>query len=347
MGALTTAGVIATFNQERFVAAAVSNLAPQVDELIVVDDLSSDQTADILDSLSFPNLKVLHNTERLGVSGSFNRAVALTSADVLLVQGGDDISLPGRSDQQSKILTDDSVALVFSLPKIIDDQGRRLPDSVAGEFRAALDEDDVLGALYFGSNFICAPTVALRRKDYTSHGGFPVGLDLLQDYALWLELAAVGRCVVTTAPAAEYRKHARNLSREYSGVDSPNKRRYAAEMDYIRHRFLSQAGDRVLEQLARHLSLDLDWFGGLDREEKQGILQISHEDKLVLRRGVAYLFEVAGSANGQERLRKLGLSLRDLGELALRADHENLAGVSSALSVVRAIDRVTPSASLR
>jgi glycosyltransferase involved in cell wall biosynthesis len=342
MSALSTAGVIAAYNHERFIAEAVSRLAPQVDELFVINDASSDQTRQVLDSLSFPNLRVLHNPEQLGVSGSYNRAVALASADLLVIQGGDDVSLAGRSEAQANILRDDSVSLVCSLPRVIDDQGRHLPDSAAGEFQAANDEGDVLSRLYFGSNFICAPTVALRRKDYLRCGGFPVGLDLLQDYALWLELAAVGEFVVMEEPATEYRKHASNLSREYNGIDSPKKRRYAAEMEFIRDRFISRAPEDLLERLARHVSLDLDWFAGLDLDEKKGIIRLSHRDKLVLRRGLSHLFEIAGSPNGQERLRKLGLSLRDLSELSLRADHDNLAGVSSALAVVRAIDRITP-----
>lgn len=335
----TVAGVIAAYNHEDYIEEAVASLVGQVDEVIVVNDASADRTAEILDSMTYSNLRVIHNPRQLGVSHSYNRAVEISTSEILLIQGGDDRSRPQRADVQRRVLADPAVAFAYSLPMVIDGRGRDLPDSVAGEFFVDDDEHDSLASLFFGANYICAPSIAMRRADYVRLGGFRPGLDLLQDYDLWLSLAAEGSCVLSEEPVVKYRKHVSNLSREYVGLDSVKRRRFCAEFEFIRHRFVSSGREATLLRLAVALKLDVEWFAGLSREEKVAIIELSHDDKLLVRRGLSYLFEIVGEPDGEDRLRRMNLSLSDISGFATRADHENYADVSSALAVARTIDR--------
>jgi glycosyltransferase involved in cell wall biosynthesis len=335
----TVAGVIAAYNHEEYIEEAVASLVGQVDEVVVVNDASADGTAEILDSMTYSNLRVIHNLRQLGVSHSYNRAVAISTSEILLIQGGDDRSRPQRANVQRRLLANPDVAFTYSLPEIIDGRGRSLPDSVAGEFFVDDESRDSLARLFFGANYICAPSVGMRRADYVRLGGFRPGLDLLQDYGLWLSLAAEGSCVLSEEPVVEYRKHVSNLSREYVGLDSVKRRRYCAELEFIRHRFVSSAGEDTLRRLAATLKFDLEWFAGLNREESVAMIELSHDDKLLVRRGLSYLFEIIGEPDGEDRLRRMKLAPSDLSGLATRADHENYADVSSALAVTRTINR--------
>lgn len=337
MSPLTTAGVIATFNQERYIAEAVESLAPQVDEIVVVDDASTDGTRAVLDSLATPNLVVLSNPHQLGVSRSFGRAVDGTRSDILIIQGGDDRSLESRVATQVAALADPGVALAYSVPTVINGTGQTLPPELSAEFLIGIDSDDPLEFLFFEANFLCAPSVAVRRVDYLGLGGFPAGLDLLQDYALWLQLAAMGSFRRLPSPVVEYRKHGSNLSREYVGVDAPKERRLAAEMEFIRNDFLVRASESVRTRLAASRDLDLATFAVLDPAEQIAVLQLAHPDKLILRRGLAFAFGAAGAPDPDARLARLGLTMRDLSTLAIAADHENLDGVGRALGAVRTL----------
>jgi glycosyltransferase involved in cell wall biosynthesis len=331
---------VATFNQQDYIAEAVESLASQTDEIVVVDDASTDETLAVLHSLRLDNLRVLSNDRQLGVSWSFNRAVAEVTADVLLIQGGDDRSMPGRAQLQSAALEDPRVTLVHSVPRVIDRAGLVLPDELAAEFQAKPGDADALGFLFFSANYICAPAAALRRKDYEAAGGFRVGLDLLQDYALWLDLSALGSILDLEQPVVEYRKHGTNLSREYTGLDSPKRRRLATEMDFIRNRFLVRASEETLARLAALCGLDGAWFATLPADDKVLMIQLSHQDKLVNRRGVATLFELAGTEDADARFASLGLEPSDLARFAITADHENLEDVGRALAVVRSLSPV-------
>ncbi|WP_158252845.1 glycosyltransferase [Cryobacterium sp. N21] len=339
----TTTGIIATYNQQDFIREAVVSLAVQVDEIIVVNDASTDGTRAALDELQISNLRVLHNETQCGVSATYNRAVTAATSDLLLIQGGDDRSLPGRAARQIDALNDPDVSLAYSLPTVIDSAGMELPDSLASEFHAGRELIDPLTFLFFHANYICAPAAAVRRADYLRHGGFPGGLDLLQDYALWLRLAADGRFAVIDEPVVEYRKHGKNLSREYSGLDSVKHRRLDAEQEFIRTRFLTSASSATMDRLARYARLDLGRFTALTASEKIALIQLSHRDRLMVRHGVSFLFGIAGEPDSAVRFARLGLTRDDLSRLAVQADHNNLGDVSRALGVQQAINRITAS----
>jgi len=324
-------GLIATYNQRDYVTEAVIGLASQVDEVIVVDDCSTDGTWDVLNSLELANVRAIRNASRSGVSISYNRAAREARGEVLLVQGGDDRSLPTRAEQQVNELSDPEISLVFSVPFVIDATGARLPSSLASEFLVGESDPDPLTFLYFEANYICAPTVAVRRADYLAFGGFRPGIDLLQDYELWLSLAARGRFVRLESPVVEYRKHTTNLSREDASLDSPNQRRLAAEMTHVRSRFLDTSTSSTLERLAVASGLDIGSFRALENRDQVTMLQLSHPDRHLVQLGLDALFDLVGEEE-HGRLLAMGLDYSDLTRSATIADVDNLAAVTRAMS---------------
>lgn len=332
-GELHTAGVIATFNQGAFIAEAVLSMVGQVDELVVVDDGSSDETAAVLGNLPYANLRVLHNARQCGVSHSFNTAVEATTADILFIQGGDDRSAPDRVARQLQSFEDGETILSASVPFVVNEAGSSLPAWAASEFLPGNESFDNLVQLFSVGNMICAPSVAVRRFDYLKHGGFHIGLKHLQDYHLWLKLAEWGQFDVLAEPVVSYRKHSSNLSRDYLGIDSPVLRRKRAELDFILTDFLGSATSRSLDRLAAASGVDLTAFQGLDRAEQVAVLELSHHDRLLMRHGLAFVFRKLGEDRGLEALERMGLSPADLDGLATRADHNNGEDVARALAV--------------
>jgi glycosyltransferase involved in cell wall biosynthesis len=333
----TIAGVIAAFNHEEYILEAVTSLAGQVDEVIVVDDASTDATGKVLDGMSFDNLHVLHNNSCQGVSRSFNRAIAETSSHLILIQGGDDRSLPNRAGLQEAAMTDASVAMVYSKPSVINSSGRFLLDWLAPEFHP--EPADPLAALALGNNYICAPSVAFRRTDFVEVGGFHAGLDLLQDHDLWLRMAERGDLRKLNVPIVEYRKHGRNASRDYVRLDSPKQRRIRVEQEFVYNHFLRNANAKSRLRLSRAIGLDTVAFAAMDPRDQVAVIQLSHPDRVVLRRGLSYLLELAGGHAPEAAFARLGLTLRDLDRFSSLADHDNLGELDQALSRTRKIGR--------
>src|SRR5690606_30572824 len=82
-------GVISGHNQINWAEAAIRSLASEVEDLVVVDDGSSDGSTELVlalaDELGFRALR--HSSPR-GVSESYNAAVEALTAQIVLIQGG-------------------------------------------------------------------------------------------------------------------------------------------------------------------------------------------------------------------------------------------------------------------
>src|ERR1041384_2352433 len=96
--------VLSVHNGERHLAAALRSVSAQSYrnfELIVIDDGSTDGTAEILEAFraAEPRAIVVHQENR-GLTASLNRGVALARGAFIARQDADDVSLPERFARQ-------------------------------------------------------------------------------------------------------------------------------------------------------------------------------------------------------------------------------------------------------
>jgi glycosyltransferase involved in cell wall biosynthesis len=320
---LRTAGVISTYNQENYVYESVLSLSNQVDELVVIDDCSTDNTPDVLRSLSIPNLKLIFHETNKGVSSSYNEAVRVAGGDVIFFQGGDDRSLPGRVQQQLKSLTSSGFILSFSKPKIIDSMGNSLPSEAAPEFFPEFEEGKILERLYFHGNFLCAPSAAMRKRDFESSGGFNPALSYLQDFDLWLRLAAQARVAFSETPLVEYRKHQNNLSRDATSKSVAYTSRFDAEVDYILGNSAEQFNRGALEALGRGVGLPNASIDAAEDSLLLALVQLRHSNITQVRRGLSLLFKIIGFVGDIEFLKQFGIDGNTLNDYAQKCDHMN------------------------
>lgn len=329
----TVGGIIASYNQAAFIEEAVASLAHQVDEVVVVDDHSSDDTALRVTNLRLANVRLISLAQQGGVSAAFNRAVEESSAEILLIQGGDDRSLPGRAATQRRALDDSGVALAVSTPAIMGSDGVPLPSLTAQEFAPPELNQDPLAKLFFSGNFICAPSAAMRRADYLRWGGFAVGVDLLQDYGLWLNAVSHGHLVWSHDPLVVYRKHPGNTSRSYVGIDSVRRRRHAAEREYLLSSFVESADSAIVSRLAAYAGLAAD-LGSPDAVDVgRALVMLSHGERAVQRRGLHLLFGLVGKQTGAEAVRAAGVGKVELDSFAQMVDHDATGDINRALRV--------------
>lgn len=317
-----SAGIISTLNQEAFIREAVESLADQVDELIVVNDGSTDTTAEILAGLTIPHLRVITHTFPQGVSRSYNEAAQLATAQFLVIQGGDDVSLPGRVLEQTSLLQQSEADMTYCLPIVINSQGKVLPDEAAGEFFYAGTVERAFRHLYFVGNFICAPSVVIRRETYIRWGGFSPSSLYLQDFDLWCALAAEGTIIQSSTRSVKYRKHSTNLSRETNSTLSPKDFRFDAEMDYVLSKALARASEVTLKNLAIEIGFSETKLEKLEKCDFMALIQISHPRKSQVRRGLSYLLSLMESEAGTEKLAIMNMGDEEISTIAMKADHE-------------------------
>lgn len=154
-------------------------------ELIVVDDGSSDRSAEIAErrAAADARVRVLRMERNVGISRSLNAALEAATGPVVAVQDADDLSDPDRLERQLALLdARPDVAVVGSRMREVDEAGREL------RARTAFAPGDVRGVLP-RFNPIPNTSAAFRRDLVRAAGGYDPRYRYAMEYDLWLRLA--------------------------------------------------------------------------------------------------------------------------------------------------------------
>jgi glycosyltransferase involved in cell wall biosynthesis len=212
--------VMPVFNQSPYIREAVDSVLFQTYspiELIIVDDGSADDTLDIVNSYKDDRIRIF-SVDRLGPAGASNFGIARASGGYIALMGGDDVSDPRRAEIQVDFLNAKKLDIVFSLPRIIDANGAVLLDDPQSRLFKPIDNTashHVFRQLFIGGNFLCAPSVLMRKEAVLRNGDFRADLWQLHDYFYWMSAAARGAKIGTVNfPIVSYRRHGENLSNE-------------------------------------------------------------------------------------------------------------------------------------
>ena len=84
---------MATYNGARHVEIQISSILKQLiatDQLIIVDDNSTDNTVEIIENFKDPRIKLLTSSMNVGAALTFNRALQEVSGDIIFLSDQDD-----------------------------------------------------------------------------------------------------------------------------------------------------------------------------------------------------------------------------------------------------------------
>src|SRR5258707_1975884 len=99
--------IVTAYNGAAYVADAIESILAQtrpVDEIVVVDDGSTDNTAEIVESYRAFGVRCIRQENR-GLPGARNRGVRETTGDLVAFLDCDDTWLPDKNDLQVDYLT--------------------------------------------------------------------------------------------------------------------------------------------------------------------------------------------------------------------------------------------------
>ncbi len=205
--------VVPSYNYAHFLPDCLTSILRQDGadfEVIVVDDGSTDDTAQVLRAFSDPRIRVIRHPTNLGHARAVNDGLGEARGTFIARIDPDDRYRPCfLSAALEKFRAFPDVGLVYGDAALINERGEvtvERSDRVhAGrdfkgrEFEPLLEE-----------NFICAPTVIARREAWQRAGPAPVGL-AFHDWYFTLMMAREFDFYYVNRVLAEYRVHAANL----------------------------------------------------------------------------------------------------------------------------------------
>src|SRR4051794_19211018 len=123
---------IPTYNQERFLAAAIQSVLDQTEidfEIVVFDDASTDRTEAVVSSFEDPRIRCFRQQRNVGIARNRNSCLRVARGRYLGWLDGDDLYRPNMLAVQAAVLDrNPRVGLVHGNHHVIGDDGRLLPD---------------------------------------------------------------------------------------------------------------------------------------------------------------------------------------------------------------------------
>lgn len=231
---------IPLFEHEAFIAEAIRSVVRQTYrplELVIVDDGSSDRSAEVVTEMLDEARSVLERVEffrqrNRGLPRTLNRALALSRGDYLAVVASDDVSLPHKIQTLATDprWTEPSTAVVFGDASFIDANGsqvgvsdRGITDVVAPEAETSELRYHLLGrpspmpeplgsyASLLRGPYIPAPAALVRAAHLREIGGYETGI-VLEGHPMWLKLARRFRLSHVDQTVAHKRVHSGSMS---------------------------------------------------------------------------------------------------------------------------------------
>jgi len=159
-------------------------------ELIVIDDGSADDSAEVVRQISDPRLRLIRH-DALGVCAAANRGAAEAAAPVIARMDADDDSHPARLERQLSLLHDSGADMVGCQVRIVDALGQAVGSMRRYEqWSNSLIEPSRIAAMRFVELPIVNPTLMAKREVFEL--GFRDG-PWPEDYDLCLRALGQGR----------------------------------------------------------------------------------------------------------------------------------------------------------
>jgi len=108
---------LASYNGEKFIREQVESILAnlsQYDELIICDDVSTDSTYSIIQSIGDPRIKLIRNEKNIGHVKNFEKAISLAQGDLIFLSDQDDIWVKGKVKKVVEVFQRyDNISLVY------------------------------------------------------------------------------------------------------------------------------------------------------------------------------------------------------------------------------------------
>jgi hypothetical protein len=215
--------ILPTFNGAEFLRESLDSVLSQTYsrlEVLVMDDASTDGTAEVVRAYSDDRIRYHVHERNLGQFGNINAGVALARGDMIAIHHADDVYGAEILERELAFLqSHPAVGAAFALDLFIDRSGREfgrvaLPDEFRGggvlTYRQVLN-----GILRHGNTFIRGGTSLVRRGVYEEVGPFDESFDLRGDLDMWLRIAHRYSIGILDEHLTSYRWGHGNLSGHY------------------------------------------------------------------------------------------------------------------------------------
>jgi len=245
---------MSVYNGEKYLREAIDSILNQTFkdfEFIIINDGSTDRTAQILKSYHNPRIKIINNQKNLGLTKSLNIGIKRARGEYIARQDADDVSLPTRLERQLSYLEAHSNVVILGIwAQVIDEKGNFL-------WKMCPPTNPLLlkWRMLFKNNLIHS-AVMFEAKKIKQLGGYNLGMAQAQDYDLWSRVMMCHDIAQLPEILIHWRIHPGSISTNYFNDQIYTADRTAcSNIQYLLNREVSLEGVRDLRTLLYERSL--------------------------------------------------------------------------------------------
>lgn len=219
-------------------------------EVMVMDDCSPDNTADVVASYSDARVRYVRNEKNLGHLRNYNAGIELARGKYVWVISADDrLRAPYIVERYVAVLdAEPNVGFAFCPAITWDGNAEGAVWSAHGPVDVTFRNHEFTRRL-LQSNCVSAPTGLVRRTAYDKVGLFPLDLPFAGDWYIWLALALHFDVAYLAEPMVNYRVHDLNMTKtcmkDMSGIVTEG-----MAIRWRLQRMIEAKGDAALEAYA-------------------------------------------------------------------------------------------------
>ena len=214
--------VIPVYNGERFIGRTLASALAQTYhplEIIVVDDGSTDRTADLIEAAVIRDSRIqAFRTQNCGVAAARNFGISQAHGNLIALLDADDLWHPEKIARQVKVMQASSpeVGLVYCWSIAIDEN-----DFVIPPVRNKIAVEGYVTTELAKGNFIESSSSSLIKRSYIDAiGGYDPSLKPhgAEDWKLYLSLSGLCEFAVVPEHLVGYRQSTGGLSRNVTAM---------------------------------------------------------------------------------------------------------------------------------
>ena len=196
------------YNSEKFIAETILSVLAQSYqnwEMIIVDDNSSDRTAEIITSFQEKDsrIKYFHNSTNKGSAFSRNIALQNAKGKWIAFLDSDDLWHPEKLEKQIKFMTKNNIYFSYTNYCEIDENSRERGVLISGP---KIISSKMMKAY-------CWPGCLTIMYDADKIGLIQsADLEINEEYSIWIKASKKSNCYLLDENLAKYRRHSQSLS---------------------------------------------------------------------------------------------------------------------------------------
>jgi len=155
---------MATYNGEKFINIQLDSILSQLtkfDEVVIVDDCSTDNTINIIKAINDSRIKLIINKENLGFVKTFEKALLNSVGELIFFSDQDDYWIDGRVRLMTDKLLNSNKYLIVSQYVTSHEQGTF--DHTLSKKKISLNSFS-LSSIFLGGSLFFGSTMCIKRE---------------------------------------------------------------------------------------------------------------------------------------------------------------------------------------